>query len=95
MHTFLSTIVTVAFVVLIVMAFWKLSTTAQKVHDTLKGFRKEAEATNDLSKLQDINSRLVDYANKECWHRHLATHATEVNAYIVGKYEALKSVIKK
>jgi len=74
-----------------VLAALSLSESAGDVHGTLDKFMADAKATNDVSKLCELNTQLIAYAEKKCWHRHFGTHAKEVNVYVCAKIEGIKA----
>lgn len=77
-------------VLLVGFVFWAfigLSNTAASIHGKLDEFMERAKATNDQSQLRLLHSELIQYANKECWHKHLGSHAREVSAFIRGKMQ--------
>lgn len=76
--------------ILLTLAFWWLSRMSGKIHDRLSWFMTMAKETDDIGKLDELNRQLKAYAKKECWHRHFANHAMQVNNYIVAKAEGLK-----
>jgi len=49
----------------------------------------DAKAANDRAELLELNKRLIAYAEKNCWHRHLGNHAKEVNTYIYAKLDGI------
>jgi len=64
-----------------------LNKVAREVHGKLDEFMERAKATNDQAQLRLLHSELIQYANKECWHKHLGSHAREVSAFIRGKMQ--------
>lgn len=64
-----------------------LSKIAGQVHGKLDEFMERAKATDDKAQLMLLHSELVQYSNKECWHKHFGNHAREVSAYIRGKLQ--------
>jgi hypothetical protein len=87
----IATLIVVGFVAAFCWATFRLSTTAGIVHGKLDEFMAEANATTEITKLRDINKRLIAYAKANCWHKHFGNHAKEVNMYICAKSEGIKS----
>jgi len=95
MHTIVFYLVIVGFFALAILSMWGLAYESGKIHDALKAFRIEAEATDDYKALCDINSRLIAYARKNCFLRAYGEHAREVNIYIHTKAETIRKLSHK
>lgn len=64
---------------------------AQATHKKLKEFKQEAECAPNRDKLQKIQSSLIQYAHKHCWHPHLVNHAQAVNQFIMGRLNGINT----
>lgn len=89
MNPFMYYLILAGFLVFAMVTLWLLGKTAGGIHRELDSFRKRAEKASTLPELMSIHRDLLIYANKECWHKHLAAHAREVISYIQGKAGAL------
>lgn len=87
MNNILGILVAIILIGFVLWAFIGLSNTAATIHGKLDEFMERAKATNDQSQLRLLHSELIQYANKECWHKHLGNHAREVSAFIRGKLQ--------
>jgi hypothetical protein len=73
-----------------------LARTSADVYKKLDEFKAEAEATDDYTKLCDINTRMVEYARNYCVLRQYGAYAKEVNIYIHTKADTIRKLsIKK
>lgn len=80
-----------AAVAVVVFAFWGLSGEARRIHGELDRMHNLAKGAVTRSALLALRSDLVAYAKKECWHRHLGSHAREVCSYIDGRLNAIEA----
>lgn len=87
MNNIIPILLGVLLVVIVMWAFIGLSNHAGEVHGKLDEFMERAKATNDQVQLRLLHSELVQYSNKECWHKHFGSHAREVSAFIRGKMQ--------
>ena len=68
---------------------WYLANHAKKVHARLHALRDLAIQASSLEELKGIEEKLLLFANKNCYHRHLTSHAREVLAYIQGRRQTM------
>jgi len=87
--TFTGFLCGVAFMVLVIGGVaWSvisLAKHATKVHDDLERFQRKARGAESLDELNTISKEVINYAQKNCYHRILSAHAREVLQYINGR----------
>jgi hypothetical protein len=69
----------------VIWAFWYLAHGAKLVHDDINNFKHRAFNAESFEELENIEVSLRIYAVKNCWHRHLTSHANDVLNYIHGR----------
>jgi hypothetical protein len=75
---------------LFLMSFYGLSRYAGKVHAKLYQLQNVARQSETIEDLCQAEQRLRAYAQKHCYHRHLASHAREILAYIQGRKQEMQ-----
>ena len=85
MSTLTAVLIAVVFVVALIVYFRNLWKEADTIHNTLHAFKTRATVAKDSDELRNIETDLLSYAAKSCWHRHFTNHAREVLSYIRGR----------
>lgn len=94
-HPIIGILIIVTVVVLGVWAVFGLARTSAEVYKKLDEFKAEAEATDEYLSLCDINTRLIEYANKYCVIRQYGAAAKEVNIFITTKANVIRKLSHK
>lgn len=75
---------------LFMLTLYGLSKHAEKVHASLYEFGDLARRAGTVEDLCQAERNLRKYAQKHCYHRHLASHAREILDYIQGRKQKMQ-----
>ena len=81
----------VVYATLSMLGFWWIARTSGRIHNRLNKLKQQAEAAKNTAELSEVETALIEYHDKECWHRAFGDHAREVRAYIQGKKQSVSS----
>lgn len=85
MSTLTAVLIAVVFTVALIVYFRGLWKEADTIHDTLRAFKTRATVAENDEELRNIETDLLSYATRSCWHRRHISHAREVMLYIRGR----------
>lgn len=85
MSTLTAVLIAGVFKASLIAYFRSLWTEADTIHSTLEAFKTRATVAKDSDELRNVETDLLSYAAKSCWHRHFTNHAREVLSYIRGR----------
>ena len=85
MSTLTAVLIAGVFKASLIVYFRNLWKEADTIHDTLHAFKTRATVAENDEELRNIETDLLSYATRSCWHRHFTNHAREVLSYIRGR----------
>jgi hypothetical protein len=75
-------------IVAVVWCFIDLSKDASKIYKGLDALEAKAKGISGRAELLVLRNELTAFYKANCWHRHHAARAREVQAFIDGKLAA-------